>query len=228
MRNEGEADAFGAMSDQRKWQIAFIFIYVPMFMNGFFDLRFDGSPWAFLLDAAYFVVLPTVTFVLITLKNDESILHSVTLELRPIRLRAVAWGFFFGFLFAAGSAHLLDILTVNQHRLNSETDFQRLDDIRQSVNWTMVFYAAISAGLVEEILYKPVLKRALPMRHSARTYVLTATVLFAAAHFEQGWRGFLLAAIFASISAGYYAGGGSLLLLVTAHAFADFLTFSSN
>lgn len=91
-----------------------------------------------------------------------------------------------------------------------------------------VFYLALSAGVVEEVLYKTLLGQVVAGRMSDISFAVVSGILFGAAHLEHGIVSALAVAILYGIpTAYYYRRTNNLLGLIVLHFIDDNLFFGS-
>lgn len=93
----------------------------------------------------------------------------------------------------------------------------------------VVSYYSVSAGLVEEVAYRGLpwlyLSRFRFKRGKTALYVLSTSILFAAAHSEQGPHGVIAALSLGMVAAALYAEFRDLWPFVAAHVFTDLVSF---
>jgi len=93
----------------------------------------------------------------------------------------------------------------------------------------VVMYYSVSAGLVEEVAYRGLpwlyLSRFTFRRGKTPLYVLSTSLLFAAAHSEQGPHSVIAAFSLGVVSAMLYAGFQDLWPFVVAHIVTDVISF---
>lgn len=89
----------------------------------------------------------------------------------------------------------------------------------QTVLW---MYSSLTAGIVEELIYKLLLLLALPRSWGAIKFTLTATALIMLGHIEQSIGDIILKApLFAIPTALYFYKTGNLGFLIAFHVFSD-------
>jgi membrane protease YdiL (CAAX protease family) len=90
----------------------------------------------------------------------------------------------------------------------------------------VVIYFSLSAGLVEEFLFRGLLYQAFAgFRHSLALFLLVSPVLFSLVHWEDGFANLAATYIFGAFMAFAYLGLRNLWPLVLGHIFTDLVWF---
>lgn len=88
-----------------------------------------------------------------------------------------------------------------------------------------VIYLALSAGVIEEALYKPLLNYVIPWRVSNIAFAIVSGAIFGAAHHGQSLINILIIIFYGTSSAYYFRLTNNIFGLIAMHFITDFIIF---
>ena len=215
----------------------FLVLYSFPFGNGFFAFAKINLPFS--LDLIFYFVIPIFIGLYLYRYKQETFTEIRYEGKYDNHWSTIIWAIVFGIL----SVRLFNFLQHDLYRpslallrnLNLANPSIILQGVaptfateNSSKYWhlTKALYGAITAGVVEELLYKSVLIRISKKEFGITRFTLLSSILFCAVHFEQGLISSLLILFIWGIpTAIYYYKERKLLPLIVMHITADFIFF---
>jgi len=179
-------------------------------------------------DFLQWIVLPTI--LLVSLKRRAAIFpRHYGLDTNFLRWQSPILGSL-GVFITAGGASLLT-RNVSWHLLGEPTGFFNFPGVLPGgpIGKCVWVYSAVTAGLVESIFFVGLpwlLYHNIRNAPSRRFFVLIVSIVFAAAHWEQGLHVVAAAFAFNLVACAWYFKLGTLWPVVAGHTLVDLATFS--
>lgn len=197
----------------------------PLYLNDLYLIAFGntrlGLLWA--LDVVFFLLIPTGTLIWL-IKNKWISVQEIGLAapLKPISI--LAGGGLCAFLVVTDHWTLYPILNQLPGRLYTGYDFPASQPMRMLT----IVYAAVSAGVLEEIVYRGVVTTELEKHvRSPFAIVLLSCLIFACIHWNEGPGKSLSTFFWAIIPTIWFLKRRTLWGPITCHTLYDLLIFTN-
>ena len=208
-----------------KKSVAIIALLVwPLYLNDLYLMALDntriGLLWA--LDVVFFLLIPTTTLVCLV-RADRISLREIGFAKPPQPISIIAGIALCGILVVLDQWTLFPLLNQLPGRLFIGYDFPASQPLRIL---TMI-YAALTAGLLEEIVYRGVVTTELKKHvRSPAGVVLLSCLIFAGIHWSEGPGKSISTSFWAIIPTIWVLKRRSLWGPIVCHALYDFLIFT--
>ena len=197
----------------------------PLYLNDLYLIPLDnerlGLLWS--LDLLFFFAIPTVTL-LILIKRGRIKTSEIGLEGLPKALDFLVGAAICAILLPTVSHFLLSMLeAIFGGRLFVGYDFPD----QQPVRWILIVYAALSAGILEEIIYRGVVISELERASLSPVLAVTISCLiFGGIHWGEGLGKVLAMAIWSVPFAIWFVRKRSVWAPIIAHSLYNLLIYS--
>lgn len=204
--------------------------FVCLFVCQFFNSHVNFSKTSVILFYALTYLVSPIFFGMILVVYYKNVFHFLKSQFK----KPEAQDYFNIILFALLYIILDSVLRYTEfyRSLHAQVDIKAINEYlmpekHYSIEYTSGFllkiYAAVSAGVVEEIYYKLILFNLLVKYIGSKKTIMISTLLFALAHLEQGLVFAVLEAglLYGMPSAIYYNHSKNIVFLIVLHSLID-------
>lgn len=218
--------------DRRQLLLAALFPFVALsLLNHFYNapLLAWHPGWFWAADIVQWVLVPVACYALL-LRPARIAPAEVGLQIASDRV-GMAWRTLFTvILLVTFSWPVCEISWRVGCEYSDPLVIHRAMPAGRAAHWFVAIYLSVAAAWVEEVAYRALpwlyLHDKVPARWRDAVYVLLTSLLFAAAHSEQGPGGMFAAWWFGLLTAWHYARRRNLWPLILAHFILDMIAFA--
>jgi len=218
-----------AIDDRKRALLAFIALSWPFYLNDFYLIALSGRRGAigllWVLDVIFYALVPCITLAVLYKKGRLDFLKPALAIPRDKRLLATIWAaialtFVTHIVFTRGLDGMLMALSCCRQCLGYPLPKHEL------AAFLIAIYAPLSAGILEEIIFRAVLIDLLK-KYTVKPLIIivSSAAIFAAIHWCGGSGKLLATFLIGMIPAAIYLRTGNLWLPLLWHVFHDAIVF---
>lgn len=200
----------------------FVFVYFGILIGGFLFKRY-GNGSALVADLLSHLVMPVLVFFGLFYRDKKN--FAMALDEFKCTFSSVVVSAALGLCFALVFLYASQVSIPSIGVVGANAPQSLLALVTTQYGVAGVLYLAASAAVVEELLFKTILIRAIDQNLTQNRFAVLSALLFVLLHATQGPIAIFVIAIYGYLTAVYYFQERRILNLIVLHGVADTLVF---